>query len=145
MPEKGEWQEGMPTHENILFSCFGGLSNTGITSALACLEVVKELGLEKVAIGCLPSVPLKVKSVLGKSKVAKKIITVDGCPFECARKTIEAAGFKIAKSIVLVRDIGMKKVALHTDIGNGLGIEKYISEDDVRKAKELIVKSILEK
>ena len=70
---------------------------------------------------------------------------MDGCPFECARKTIEAAGFKIAKSIVLVRDIGMKKVALHTDIGNGLGIEKYISEDDVRKAKELIVKSILEK
>jgi uncharacterized metal-binding protein len=145
MPEEGEWQEGMPTHENILFSCFGGLSNTGITSALACLEVVKELGLEKVAIGCLPSVPLKVKPVLGKSKAAKKIITVDGFPFECARKTIEAAGFKIAKSIVLVRDIGMKKVSLHTDIGKGLGIEKYISEDDVRKAKELIVKSILEK
>ena len=48
MPEEGEWQEGMPIHENILFSCFGGLSNTGITSALACLEAVKELGLEKV-------------------------------------------------------------------------------------------------
>jgi len=45
----GEWREGMPTHENLIFSCFGGLSNTGLTSALACLEVVKELGLEKVA------------------------------------------------------------------------------------------------
>jgi hypothetical protein len=40
----------MSTHENILFSCFGGLSNTGLTSTLACLEVVKELGLEKVAL-----------------------------------------------------------------------------------------------
>ena len=50
MSKEGEWQEGMPTHENIIFSCFGGLSNTGITSALACLEVVKELGLEKVAV-----------------------------------------------------------------------------------------------
>jgi uncharacterized metal-binding protein len=144
MAEGGEWREGMPTHENIIFSCFGGLSNTGITSALACLEVVKELGLEKVAIGCLPSVPLGVKPVLGKSKAAKKIITVDGCPFECARKTIEAAGFKIDKSIVLVRDIGMKKVALHTDISKGLGVEKYISQEDVKKAKDLIIKAILE-
>ncbi|MBX5328828.1 MAG: putative zinc-binding protein [Candidatus Bathyarchaeota archaeon] len=145
MSKEGEWQEGMPTHEAILFSCFGGLSNTGITSALACLEAVKELGLAKVAIGCLPSVPLGVKPVIGKAKAAKKIITVDGCPFECARKTIEAAGFKIDKSIVLVRDIGMKKVALHTDIGKGLGVEKYVSQEDIRKAKELIIKSILEK
>ncbi|MGQ9461376.1 MAG: putative zinc-binding protein [Candidatus Bathyarchaeaceae archaeon] len=144
MTEEKEWREGMPTHENIIFSCFGGLSNTGITSALACLEAVKELGLEKVAIGCLPSVPLKVPPVLGKSKAAKKIITVDGCPFECGRKTIEAAGFKISKSIVLARDIGMKKKALHTDIGKGLGVEKYISADEVKRAKELIVKTILE-
>ncbi|MEM2911564.1 MAG: putative zinc-binding protein [Candidatus Bathyarchaeia archaeon] len=145
MAKEGEWQEGMPTHENILFSCFGGLSNTGIISALACLEVVKELGLEKVSIGCLPSVPLGVKPVLGKSKAAKKIITVDGCPFECARKTIEAAGFKITKSIVLARDIGMKKVALHRDIGKGLGVEKYISQEDIKKAKEFIMKAIMEK
>ena len=145
MSKEGEWQEGMPTHENIIFSCFGGLSNTGITSALACLEVVKELGLKKVAIGCLPSVPLGVKPVLGKAKVAKKVITVDGCPFECARRTIETAGFKIAKSIVLTRDIGMKKVALHTDIGKGLGVEKHISQEDIRKAKELIIKAIMEK
>ena len=140
-----EWREGMLTHENIVFSCFGGLSNTGITSALACLEVVKELGLGKVAVGCLPSVPLGVKPVLGKSRAAKKIITVDGCLFECSRKIIEAAGFKVAKSIVLVRDIGMKKVALHTDIGKGLGLEKYISQEDVEKAKELIIKAIMEK
>ena len=132
-----EWREGMLTHEDIVFSCFGGLSNTGVTSALACLEVVKELGLGKVAVGCLPSVPLGVKPVLGKLRAAKKIITVDGCLFECSRKTIEAAGFKVAKSIVLVRDIGMKKVALHTDIGRGLGLGKYISQEDVRRRKNL--------
>ena len=140
----GEWREGMPTHENLIFSCFGGLSNTGLTSALACLEVVKELGLEKVAIGCLPSVPLGVKPVLDKAKAAKKIITVDGRPFECAKRTLEAAGFKVTKSIVLSRDIGMKKIALHTDIGKGLGVEKYISQEGIEKAKELIIKAIME-
>ncbi|RLI35651.1 hypothetical protein DRO53_00670 [Candidatus Bathyarchaeota archaeon] len=91
-------------------------------------------------MGCLPSVQLKVKPVLEKTKAAKKIITVDGYPFECSRKTIEAGGFKITKSITLTRDIGMKKKALHIDIGKGLGIEKYISADEVRKAKELIIK-----
>ena len=47
MAEEKEWQEGMPTHENVIFSCFGGFSNTGITSGLACLEAVKELGMER--------------------------------------------------------------------------------------------------
>ncbi len=144
MAEEKEWREGMPTHENIIFSCFGGLSNTGITSALACLEVVKELGLGKVAIGCLPSVPLKKEPALGKVRAAKNVITVDGCPFECARKTLEEAGFKITKSIVLARDTGMKKQALHTDIGKDLGVMAYVSPEEIETAKELIMRTILE-
>lgn len=108
------------------------------------MEAVKELGLEKVAIGCLPSVPLKIDSVFGKTYAAKKIITVDGCPFECGRKTVETAGINITRSIMLARDIGMKKVAFHTDIGKGQGMAAYISEDEVRKAKELIINAILQ-
>ena len=144
MAEEKHWKDGMPTHENIIFSCFGGLSNTGITSALACMEVVKELGLEKVGIGCLPSVPLKAAPVLRKTYAAKKVITVDGCPFECSRKTVEVAGFAITKSIVLARDIGMKKKALHEDIGKGRGVMAYISEQEVKSAKELIRKAIVQ-
>lgn len=144
MAEEKHWQEGMKTHENIVFSCFGGLSNTGITSALACMEAVKELGLEKVAIGCLGGLPLEVAPVVGKTKAAKKVVTVDGCPFECSRKIVEQAGFKATESIVLVRDIGMKKKALHEDIGQDMkGVMGYVSDDDVRRAKELIVKAIV--
>jgi len=145
MAEEKHWEEGMKTHENVIFSCYGGLSNTGITSALACLEAVKELGLEKVAIGCLAGLPLGVKPVVGKTRAAKKVITVDGCPFECSRKTTENAGFKLTKSIVLTRDIGMKKKALHEDIGEGIkNVMEYISDDEVKRAKELIIKTILE-
>jgi len=145
MAEEKHWQEGMKTHENIIFSCFGGLSNTGITSALASLEAVKELGLERVSIGCLGGLPLKVAPVLGKTKAAKKVITVDGCPFECSRKITEQAGLKVTKSIVLVRDIGMKKKALHEDIGlNIKGLMEYVSMDDVKRTKDLIIKAILE-
>lgn len=145
MAEQKHWQEGMTTHENIIFSCFGGLSNTGITSALASLKVVKELGLAKVSIGCLGGIPTQSPPVLGKTRAAQKIITVDGCPMECSRKILEAAGFKLAKSIVLVRDIGMQKKPLHEDINDDpQGVMAYISEDEVQRAKELIIKVLLE-
>jgi len=145
LAEEKHWEEGMKTHENVIFSCYGGMSNTGITSALACLEAVKELGLDKVVIGCLAGLQHGVKPVMGKTKAAKKVITVDGCPFECSRKTAEQAGFKLTKSIVLTRDIGMKKKALHEDIGQNLKpVTEYISQDEVKKAKDLIVNSIVE-
>jgi len=143
MAEEKHWVEGMKTHENVIFSCYGGLSNTGITSALACLEAVKELGLEKVAIGCLGALPLGVKPVAGKTKAAKKVITVDGCPSECARQTVEQSGFKVTRSIVLTRDTGMEKKALHEDINENIkGVMEYVSDDEVKVAKELTVKSI---
>jgi hypothetical protein len=46
---------------------------------------------------------------------------------------------------VLVRDIGMKKKALREDIGENMKpLIEYVSQDDVKKAKELIVKAIRE-
>jgi uncharacterized metal-binding protein len=145
MAEEQQFQAGVNTHENVIFSCYGGASNTGITSGLACLEAVKELGLEKAAIMCLGGLPTNVKPVFGKTRAAKKIITVDGCPFECSRKIVEQAGFKPTKSIVLTRDIGMKKKALHEDIGQNIkGVMEYVSDDEVKRAKELIVKTILD-
>ena len=145
MAEGQIWQAGVNTHENVIFSCFGGASNTGITSGLASLDAVKELGLTKAAIMCLGGLPTNVKSVFGKTKAAKKIITVDGCPFECARKIVEQAGFKPTKSIVLTRDINMKKKGLSEDIGKDVkGVMDYISDSEVKLAKELIVKTILE-
>ncbi|MFZ0033359.1 MAG: putative zinc-binding protein [Sedimentisphaerales bacterium] len=145
MAEEQIWQTGVNTHENVIFSCFGGASNTGITSGLASLDAVKELGLTKAAIMCLGGLPTNVKSVFGKTKAAKKIITVDGCPFECARKIVEQAGFKPTNSIVLTRDINMKKKGLSEDIGKDIkGVMDYISDNEVKQAKELIVKTLLE-
>jgi len=143
MAEEQQWQAGINTHENAIFSCFGGASNTGITSGLACLEAVKELGLQKAAIMCLGGLPTSVKPVLGKTRAAKKVITVDGCPFECSRKIVEQAGFKPI-SIILTRDIGMKKKGLSEDIGKEVkGVMEYISDDEIKKAKELIISTIM--
>lgn len=142
MAEQKHWEEGMKTHGNVIFSCYGGVSNTGITSALTRLEAVNELGLEQVVIGCLGALPLRVKPVIGKTRAAKKVIIIDGCPFECARKTVEQSGRNLARGIVLTRDIGVKK-ALHENIGEDIkGVMEYICENEVKRAKELFVKTI---
>jgi hypothetical protein len=57
--------------------------------------------------------------------------------------TAEQAGFKPI-SIVLTRDTGMKKKGFSEDIGKGMkAMMEYISDDDIKKAKELIVKTVL--
>ena len=143
MPGEKQKKEGLETHENVIFTCFGGFSNTGITAALASMEAVKELGLDKVCIGCLAALSTNVAPVYAKTKVAKKIITMDGCSKECTRKVVQNAGLEITKSFVLSRDIGMKKRAFSTDIGGNLmPVMEYISEQDVEKAKQLIVEVI---
>jgi uncharacterized metal-binding protein len=138
--------ENAATHENVIYPCFGGFSNTGLTAGLASLEVVKELGLDKISIGCLSGLSTKIPPVIGKTKAAKKVITVDGCPMECSRKVVEAAGIEITKSIILVRDINMQKKPLSEDIGKNLKpVMQYISNEDIKNAKDLIIKSVLDK
>jgi uncharacterized metal-binding protein len=143
---KMELKAGENTHENILFVCFGGMSNTGFTAALAATEAVKEAGLRKVTVGCLAGLPTEVGPVFAKTRAARRVITVDGCPFECSRKVVEKAGFKVSKSIVLSRDIGMIKKPLHEDIGKGTvrPLVDYLSNDEIRRAKELILKALNE-
>jgi len=137
------WEAGKNTHENILFACSGGLSDAGIIAWLASLEVVKELGLRKVAIGCLAGLPTESPKILGMVQAAKRLIIVDGCPNECARKMVEAAGLKATRNIVLTRDLPMKKKVFGEDIGGELkGVMEYVRESNVKKAKELIVNAV---
>jgi len=59
--------------------------------------------------------------------------------------SLAQAGFTPTAAIMLTRDIGMKKKGFSEDIGGELkGVMEYISDDDVKKAKELIVKAIME-
>ena len=145
MEHEGEFVAGVNTHEAVIFNCFGGMSNTGITAALASLEAVKEVGLDKACIGCLAGLPTEVDPVFAKVKAAKRVVTVDGCPFECSRKLVEASGIRPTASIMLVRDVPMSKKALHEDIGRDLKpATEYIDDGEVQRAKELIVKAVME-
>jgi hypothetical protein len=47
--------------------------------------------------------------MLDKTRAAERIITVDGCPLNCARKIVERAGFTPDRIINLVQDCGLEK------------------------------------
>ncbi len=95
--------------ENALFVCFGGMSNVGTLTGLASLEAVRQAGPGKAGIFCLGGLPTGAETVLVKTRAVRRIITVDGCPLNCARKIVEAAGFTPARTINLVEDCGIKK------------------------------------
>jgi uncharacterized metal-binding protein len=95
--------------ENALFVCFGGMSNVGVLTGLAGLQAVRQVEPGKAGIFCLGGLPTQSPSVLDKTRAVKRIITVDGCPLNCARKIVEQAGFTPARRINLVEDCGIKK------------------------------------
>lgn len=133
------------TGKSVVLACFGGFSNTGIATALASIEAINEVGLDKAAIGCLSAVPLGTETIKTKCDAARRIIVVDGCQMECGKKLVERAGYAPDKSIVLARDIGMKKRSLYEDpsvIKND--IVKNVDPEEIRKAKELIVRALVE-
>jgi len=98
---------GVP--DNALFVCFGGMSNVGTLTGLAALEAVNQAGPDKAAIFCLGGLPTGAPTVLDKTHRVKRIVVVDGCPLNCAREIVEAAGFTPHVAITLVDDCGIKK------------------------------------
>lgn len=139
-------EAGKNTHENVVFACSGGFSNVALITHLASLEAVKELGIDKVVIGCLAGLPNgNVPLVAVLAKASRRVVTVDGCPNQCARKIVEAAGLKTSRNIVLSRDANVEKHTFHADVGgNAKAVMEYIRGEDVKRAKKLIVDAINE-
>ena len=95
--------------ETALFVCFGGMSNVGVLTGLAGLEVMKQLGRQKACVFCLGGLPTQSPSVVDKTDKARRIVTVDGCALNCSRKIVEEAGYTPDASLNLVTDCGIPK------------------------------------
>jgi uncharacterized metal-binding protein len=120
---------GIPA--NALFVCFGGMSNVGTLTGLAGIEAVKQAGPGRAGIFCLGGLPTGAPTVLEKTRAVQRIITVDGCPLNCARKIVEQAGFTPTRSVNLVRDCGIVK-----------GPPSAYTEEDMQAAVAAIVGAV---
>lgn len=57
---------------------------------------------------CLAGIGGRVEGIMANTRAAARVLVIDGCPQECARKTMELAGFKDFQHLKLA-ELGFKK------------------------------------
>ncbi len=62
----------------------------------------------KAWMSCLAGIGGRVSGLMANAAAAPVLIAIDGCPHDCATKTLQLAGFTHVKS-VRVTDLGLKK------------------------------------
>lgn len=72
----------------LLYAC-SGCSDTG-ELADRVARTLSEWGVGEMS--CLAGVGGRVQSLLQKAERAARIVVIDGCPLNCARRTLEQAG-----------------------------------------------------
>lgn len=75
----------------LVFSCSGS-SDVGELSDRVGRTIAK-CGQAKMF--CLAGIGAHIPGMIESARAAKKIISIDGCPVSCAKKTLEHAGFKV--------------------------------------------------
>jgi uncharacterized metal-binding protein len=88
----------------LLFPCSGG-SDVGGLSDHAARQLTAE-GIAKMY--CLAGVGGRISGILASTQSADNIIAIDGCPLNCAKATLEQAGFTKFTHFNL-HEVGMQK------------------------------------
>ena len=88
----------------LLFPCSGG-SDVGALSDQAARRLTAE-GSAKMY--CLAGIGGRISGILASTQSADKVVAIDGCPLNCAKATLEQAGFCDFSHFNLT-EIGMSK------------------------------------
>ena len=88
----------------LIFAC-SGASDVGHLTDLAARALAKD-GAGKMY--CLAGIGGRVESMMAMTRSARKIVAMDGCGQECARKTLELGGFKDFEHLKLA-ELGLSK------------------------------------
>ncbi|MGB9587093.1 MAG: putative zinc-binding protein [Armatimonadota bacterium] len=111
----------------LIFPC-SGASDVGELSDRAARKLTAD-GVGKMY--CLAGIGGRLDVILENTKAAHKILAIDGCKLDCARRTLRQAGFE-----------GFNHVRL-----NDLGFEKGespVSEDNLKKVTEACISALQE-
>lgn len=79
-------------------------------------------------MSCLAGIGGRVKSLVATAKKAERILVIDGCPLNCARHTLQLAGFRNFDHLQL-HTIGFRKgscPATKEKVSAGVEIAKTI-------------------
>lgn len=88
----------------LIFSC-SGAADVGRAADLAARKLTAE-GAGKMF--CLAGIGGRVSGIMATTQSAAAILAIDGCPLDCARKSLELAGFSRFQHLRL-SEMGMEK------------------------------------
>lgn len=92
------------TAPKLIFSCCGS-ADVGEIADLAARKLHKE-GTGKMY--CLTGIGAGLSGFVESTKAAGKVLVIDGCPVDCAKKLMEKAGFSKFE-FIRVTDFGFEK------------------------------------
>jgi len=82
-------------NEVVIFPCSGG-SNCGQIANQVAVHLTEE-GVG--TLFCLAGIGAHISGMIESAKSAKRLVAIDGCSVECAKKTLEHAGLTITDYI----------------------------------------------
>lgn len=88
----------------LVYPC-SGAADVGAVSDRAARLLSAE---DKAWMSCLAGIGGRVSGLMANASAAPLLIAIDGCPLDCARKTLELAGFTHIRHL-RVTDLGYKK------------------------------------
>jgi uncharacterized metal-binding protein len=88
----------------LLFPCSGG-SNVGQISNAAGVELTRR---GKAKMYCLAGMGAHVPGMVDSAQHADLRIAIDGCAVACARKTLEQAGLRVDRAVIIT-ELGIAK------------------------------------
>ena len=88
----------------LIFAC-SGAADVGAVADQAARKLTKD-GAGRMF--CLAGIGGRVPGIMATTGTAAKVLAIDGCPQNCARKSLDEAGFKKYEHLQL-SDLGMEK------------------------------------
>lgn len=94
--------------------CCGGVKMIFPCSGSADVGALADQAARKLTVGghgkmsCLAGIGGGVSGIIKTAEAAEKILVIDGCPLECAKKTMEKAGLDSFNHIRLA-ELGFEK------------------------------------
>lgn len=89
---------------NLIFAC-SGAADVGAVADLAARKMTRE---GNGSMFCLAGISGRIDPIMKKTESADRILAIDGCPLNCVKATLEAAGFTKFEHLQLA-DLGVVK------------------------------------
>ncbi|NQU45065.1 zinc-binding protein [bacterium] len=88
----------------LIFACSGGADVGAVSDQAARKMTLKGVG----KMFCLAGIGGKISGILKTTEAAASVLVIDGCPIDCAKSSMEQAGFKDFTHL-RVTDLGFEK------------------------------------